>query len=322
MEFFLAPLEGVTGHVVRNAFAHNFKGINKYYTPFIPAGKGLYKKTIRDIDSTNNTDVVLIPQLLSNKAEEVLYMGHLLQKYGYYEMNLNLGCPSGTVSSKKRGSGLLAYPEELEAFLDELFSKADFPISIKTRIGYESPDEWTRLLEIYSKYPITELTIHPRTRKDFYGNTPHLEAFSAAYDSLDIPLCYNGDIIDQASYNQVIELFPNLERIMIGRGLLANPALVEMLSATSRGEIWDDTNIVSRIRSFHDEIFDGYCSVFQGEKDAMIHMKEIWAYLIHSFEDSEKLWKGIRKAQSLIDYNMNVNKIFSECVWNPDNMRL
>ena len=160
MKFFLAPMQGLTGYTVRNAFHHHFDYIDKYYTPFIPAAKRMNAKIKRDIDPVNNDGITLIPQAMSIVADEVIDLHRQLVPYGYDEINVNLGCPSGTVVSKKRGSGILAYPDMLDSFLDELYAKADFPVSIKTRVGFNDDELWPRLIEIYSKYPISDTHAH------------------------------------------------------------------------------------------------------------------------------------------------------------------
>lgn len=323
MKISLAPLEGVTGYIVRNAFHHNFGGIDTYYTPFIPAGKSLNKKVIRDILPDNNEGITLIPQLMSNRAGEVIDMGHKLAEFGYHTVNLNLGCPSGTVTSKKRGSGLLLYPEELDHFLEEVYSHTDMKVSVKTRIGFNSPDEWSKILEIYKKYPIDDLIIHPRVRAEFYSKVPHLDCFEMAYDYYCRPvncagstdsgdfsteLCYNGDIVSLDSYHTIKEYFPALHNIMIGRGLLSHPGLAAQIKAGVSPEYRE------QLREFHDEIFAGFLSIFSGEKDAMLHMKEIWGFLGDSFADSEKMLKQIRKSQSYAEYKVIVDELFR----NPD----
>lgn len=310
MTIYLAPMEGLTGFIVRNAFFHHFEGIDQYYTPFISAAENMNQKIIRDITPSNNEGLSVIPQLMSNQADQVIYMQRQLQKYGYHEVNINLGCPSGTVSSKKRGSGLLGYPKELDAFLNGVYEKADFPVSIKTRIGYESVDLWPQILSIYKKYPISELMIHPRIRSDFYKGLPRLKAFDDAVEMLcdsSITLCYNGDIWNKNDYDILQARYPKVSHFMIGRGLLANPALAEQIKGIENG------NYKERFLAFHDEVYAGYAAIFSGEKDAMMHMKEIWFYLGKSFADSEKHVKKILKSQNPTEYKLSVRKIFEEC---------
>ena len=307
----LAPMEGLTGYINRNALAHNFGGIDIFYTPFIPAAKKMSKKIKADLDPENNKGIKLIPQIMSNRVDEVLYLGEQLKEYGYNTLNVNLGCPSGTVTSKKRGSGFLTVPDELDRFLDELYCKADITITLKTRIGFETDDEWPRLLEIYSKYPIPKLIIHPRVRKDFYKNSPRLEAFQMALDKIDTRvtnLSYNGDIVDLDSFHQVQESFPDLDTFMIGRGLFAFPGLAAAIKADTAMP-FDKEDYRRRIMSFHDEIFEQYKEIMSGDRDVLFRMKEIWTYLRNNFEDSDKLWKKIKKAQNLAEYKLAISSL-------------
>lgn len=133
-----------------------------------------------DILPENNEGMRLVPQILTNDAKGFLQTVEKLEDYGYEEVNLNLGCPSKTVVSKNRRSGFLAMPDELDRFLDEIYRGTQVRISIKTRIGKHSPDEFERLLKIYNQYPVEELIIHPRLQQDFYKNTPNLEVFAEA----------------------------------------------------------------------------------------------------------------------------------------------
>ena len=315
MQFSLAPMEGITGYVTRNAFLHHFNYIDKYYTPFIPAAKRMSKKIIRDLKPENNVGINLIPQVMSNKVDEVLYLGEQLKEFGYTSMNINLGCPSGTVVSKKRGSGFLTMPDELDRFLDELYTRTDMEVSIKTRIGFNSEDEWEDILEIYSRHPIPELIIHPRIQKDFYKNAPRLDAFAMAVDKIDskkTKLCYNGDITNKAFFDQLVDRFPSIDSYMIGRGLYAYPGLIAVLDS-DRQRKSTQSDYLTRLRAFCDEILQGYLNDFGIPKDAMFHMKEIWSFLYNSFENSDKYWKKIRKCQTLDEYHVIVNSLFSEC---------
>ena len=242
-------------------------------------------------------------------GKKILNIHRQLVPYGYDEINVNLGCPSGTVVSKKRGSGILAYPDMLDSFLDELYTKADFPVSIKTRVGFNDDELWPKLIEIYSKYPISELTVHPRVQKDFYKNTPRMDDFALAMQKINpdkTTLCYNGDITDTNSFNALTDCFPDIDEIMIGRGLFANPALIAELKGISM----DKAELRERLKNWHDEILSGYLSIFSGEKDAIFRMKEIWAYMHGLFSDSEKLWKKIKKCQTLNDYKSIVRMAF------------
>ena len=247
MQFYLAPLEGITGYIVRNAFAHHFPYIDKYFTPFFPAAKKMNKKIMRDLIPENNPGITLVPQLMLNDAEDLRMMGTQLEQMGFTTVNLNCGCPSGTVVSKRRGAGILGDPDELDRFLENAFDICPLSISVKTRIGMESEDEWEKLCKIYARYPFEELIVHPRVRSDFYSNSPRLDAFSYAVEMIRVPLCYNGDINTVEDYERIHTLFPTVDRVMIGRGLLADPGLI--------GEIKGNHKPTKQqICAFHDEI--------------------------------------------------------------------
>lgn len=297
MKYYLAPMEGITGHIYRNAYAKYFDNIDKYFTPFIVPNQSTSLKTkeLRDMLPENNEGLYIVPQILTNDAEGFITTAKKLQQLGYDEINLNLGCPAGTVVSKNRGSGFLSQRDELDSFLDEIFKINDMKISVKTRIGKDSPDEFYELIKIYNKYPMEELIIHPRTRQDFYGNTPNLDVFKDAISLSENTLCYNGDIFTVEDYKKITEVFPNIDKVMLGRGILANPGLM--------GEIIDNTYVDKNIlRDFHDEIFNNYTELLKEDKNAMYRMKELWGYMSHIFTNNKKYYKKIKKAQKAKDY--------------------
>lgn len=307
MKFYLAPMEGITGHIYRNSYEKYFHNIDKYFTPFIVPNQSVSLKTkeLKDLLPQNNKGLNIVPQILTNNAEGFILTANKIKQLGYEEINLNLGCPAGTVVSKKRGSGFLAYPEELDKFLDEIYKIDNMKISIKTRLGKERADEFYKLIEIYNKYPLEELIIHPRTREDFYGNTPNLEVFKDALKLSKHSICYNGDIFTLNSYNKIINEFPEVNKVMLGRGILANPGLI--------GEIKNNEFANKEIiKMFHDEIFENYTILLNEDKNAMYRMKELWGYMSHIFTNNKKYYKKIKKAQKVIDYKNAVNSLFIE----------
>ena len=308
-EIYLAPMEGLTGYIIRNAFHHHFDYIDKYYTPFIPAAKRMNFKIKNDISPDNNAGIIVVPQLMTIIGEEAMDMAHQLRDYGYNEVNINLGCPSGTVVSKGRGSGILADPEKLDHFLEELYSIADMNVTIKTRVGFNDDESWPRLVEIYSKYPISELTIHPRVQKDFYKGAIRLEDFDLAVSAIDqskTRLVYNGDINSMENFNLIKERYPSINSFMIGRGMFMHPSL----AAQIKGVTMEEAEYRQRLKNWHDEILNGYLELFSGERDAIFRMKEIWSYLKDDFEDSNRIWKKIKKAQNVADYKAAISTIF------------
>ena len=306
MQYYMAPMEGLTGYIYRNAYHKHYGGVDKYFTPFL-TNKKLSHKEINDIMPEHNEGMNVVPQILTNRVEDFLCIAREVEKYGYQTVNLNLGCPSGTVVAKNRGAGFLALPKELDAFLEEIFEKCPLGISIKTRIGRESPEEWERLLGIYEKYPLEELIIHPRVQKDFYRNHVNLESFRMAEERSCHTLCYNGDICSVENYKKIEEAFPKVRKIMIGRGLLKKPWLIREI-------IHSESDIYSkeRLRAYHDDILSGYTSVMYGDKNTLFKMKELWVYLGESFTNSEKYLKKIRKCERIKDYEICVNALFRE----------
>lgn len=308
MKYYLAPLEGITSYVYRNAYHQYFYPMDKYFTPFIVPHKEKKFSTRekKELTPENNQGLFVVPQLLTNNAEDFLKTAKDITTFGYKEINLNLGCPSGTVVSKKKGSGFLAFPEELDAFLYKIFEKAEFDISIKTRIGKENPEEFYRLLEIYNKYQMKELIIHPRVQKDMYKNTPNWEMYDLAYRESKNPLCYNGDIFTMKKANEFTERFPNTDTVMLGRGIIANPALVNQIEQ-------EEMNLRDTLRGFHNMVYEEYQQISSGDKNVLFKMKELWFYMGSQFVDSEKLMKKIRKTEKLKDYESIVKILFETC---------
>ena len=315
MKYYLAPMEGITTYIYRNAYNHYFGGIDKYFTPFI-ASKKMNRRELNEILPEHNEGIDVVPQILTNRADEFLQITNKIAEYGYQTVNLNLGCPSGTVTARKRGAGFLSVPDELDNFLYEIFDKSPLKISIKTRIGIASIEEWDRILEIYKKYPIEELSIHPRLQKELYKFTPHKEAYLTAVNELGdtIPLCYNGDITSQESYDKLKNTVGKINCIMIGRGILRNPALISELKHSEAKES-DSAKLFTKenLRAFHDEIFAGYAAGMAGETPTLFKMKDLWPYLSESFTESDKHLKKIRKAGGYSEYKIAVNNLCREC---------
>ncbi len=347
---YLAPMEGITTYIYRNAHAKYFGGIDKYFTPFISdkniitdknfipdndvisgkifipeksdanvhnhiyqKNKSINARELRDILPENNVGIPLVPQVLTNNAGRFLAVAGQAASYGYDAINLNLGCPSGTVTAKKRGSGFLSIPDKLDAFLYEIFEKCPLKISVKTRLGISDLKEWDRLLDIYTKYPIHELIIHTRLQQEFYTGTAHPEAYAAAVARIQtrFPLCYNGDIVSPESLEK-ISVRP--DRIMIGRGIIQNPALAGHLRTDGQTSARSGQKIPDQDvwRAFHDEILDGYIQIMSGDSPTLFKMKELWTYMSRSFTNPDKYLKKIRKANRISEYVCAVDKLFRE----------
>ena len=344
MRYEFAPMEGITGYVYRNAHHQFYKKIDRYFTPFITPNqtRKFTSREMNDVLPEHNQGIEIVPQILTNKAEDFLWASETLRDLGYEEVNLNLGCPSGTVVTKKRGAGFLAFPVALDAFLEEVcngINRLGMKISVKTRVGKDSPDEWEELLEIYSRYPLSELIVHPRIQTDFYRNHPNLDAYELAAEknsSSKISLTYNGDLFSIQDFENLIERFPNTETVMMGRGLLTNPALAEQIEgmqekcgsseagfckarrddpcfSEKENEEKEKCDEKQRLRKFHDALLAGYSEAIPGDRNVLFKMKELWFYFGQAFENDEKALKQIRKAVKMDVYRDAVAKIFSEC---------
>lgn len=298
-------MEGVTGRIYRAVHSRFFPGIDKYYAPFFSPTETRHipPKDMEELRPENNKGIVLVPQLLANNADNFIWAARELRQMGYDEVNLNLGCPSGTVTAKRKGAGLLAYPDELDAMLQRIFS-ADLPqISVKTRIGFSDPAEFERLSEIFGRYPIYELTVHPRVREDFYKNRVRLDAYGYACKASAAPLVYNGDIFTADDCAGLLRRFPETRAVMMGRGLAANPALARQIRTGERADR-------ETLKAFHDALFDAYDAVLYGDTALLHKMKELWSYMIRLFADDGKQFKRIGKAKDRSEYRAAAGAVF------------
>ena len=323
MQYYFAPLEGITGYVYRSVHHKYFPGTDRYYMPFVAPNYTKHFKTRekQDVAPENNEGLAAVPQVLSNKADEALWAVEELAGLGYEEVNLNLGCPMPTVARKKKGSGLLKYTDELDAYLDGVFSgmearPSDRPsvrISVKTRLGTDSTEEAEELVRIYNRYPISELIVHPRCQKDLYRGTPDLEAFLLVWQKSTNPVVYNGDITVPADVERIAEMCAaghglpaarKLESVMIGRGFLADPSLVRQCRGGNKIN-------AEELNAFHDELYSRFQETLPGTKVVLSHMKELWFYMGNLFVDGDKYMKDIRRANNRFQYEAAVRVLLS-----------
>ena len=318
MKFYLAPMEGITGYIYRQAYNSCFKPMDRYFTPFLaPKHKsGFSSKELNDILPEHNQGMEVIPQILTSDPEDFLDTAVKLKEYGYTEVNLNLGCPSGTVAAKGKGAGFLKDTEKLARFLGEVsegMERENLHFSIKTRVGVESEEEFQTLLGLYNQCPLTELIIHPRVLKDFYKYNVRMNAFKEGFEKSRHSVCYNGDVFRRKDYDRLIKEYPDLDKIMMGRGIMMNPFLMEEIAeGTSRKVSGKMTAArkADRLEKFHRLLCDGYAHVMSGDRPVLFKMKELWGFLIHSCPEEEKLMKKIRKAQHLEEYERVVSELF------------
>ena len=311
-QFYLAPMEEVTGYVYRNVYHAMFGDMDRYFTPFIaPTKKKILKTRERkEVAPENNQGMNVVPQILTNDTEQFLDTCNMLIGQGYHEVNLNLGCPAATVVSKKKGSGFLDNIGRLDQFFETVFEEiAALPeerkcrVSVKTRIGMELPEEFEDIMEVYNRYPFSEIIIHPRLQKDYYQNHPNLDVFGEALKQSAHPVCYNGDIFTREDYDTFCGRFPTVERVMLGRGVVTNPGLVREIRT-------GQTITTTELKEYHDRLYAGYREAMGSEKDALFKMKEVWSYLGKMFPESERELKKVRKANRPEEYQEAVRRVF------------
>ena len=301
MQYYFAPLEGLTDSIYRRLHHRFFPGVDRYYTPFFSptVHRALTPREARELPPADLVGFACVPQLLTKVPEDFLWMASVCKDLGYSEVNLNLGCPSGTVTAKGKGSGMLRNLDELDAFLEKIFSESCLPISVKTRIGFQSGEEFAPLLEVYNRYPICQLTIHPRVRADFYNGPVDMDAFRLALSESKAPVCYNGSLCTTEELAAFSENYPQVEAIMVGRGLIADPGLFTPGGTTA-----------SALEGFHDALLEEYIEQFGGSRNAMFRMKENWRHWLCKFEDAEKLGKRLRKTTDVAEYRAITHEIF------------
>ena len=300
MNYYFAPMEGITDSVFRRAHHAHFSGITRYFMPFISptVHRALTPREAREVPKADSVPFAAVPQLLTKVPEDFLWAAGQCRDLGYDEVNLNLGCPSGTVTAKGKGSGMLRDPDQLDRFLEAIFKDAPLPISVKTRLGFESPEEFPRLMEIFNRYPIQELTVHPRVRKAFYAGSVDMDSFRYCLENSNAPVCYNGNLSSVSQIEAFTREFPQIKSVMIGRGLVGDPGMLTPGGTT-----------VAALESFLEQLAEEYCVVFGSQRNAMFRLKENWRHLLCRFENSEKLGKRLRKTTDIQEYRAIVREI-------------
>ena len=301
MRHYFAPLEGLTDSIYRRLHHAYFGGIDRYYMPFLSPTihRQLTHKEDRELPMADSVSFTAVPQILTKVPEDFLWAAEVCADRGYNEVNLNIGCPSGTVVSKGKGSGMLRSPEELDRFFDTVFARSPLPITVKTRLGLENPEEVPALMEVFNRYPIQELTVHPRVRKDFYREAVREEWFRYAYENSKNPLCYNGNLCTNEDIQRISEEYPNVESVMVGRALIGDPGLLCPEGTTAK-----------QLKAFHDALTEEYILAFGSARNAMFRLKENWGFLHLRFDGTEKLWKRLRKTTDIDEFMSITAEIF------------
>ena len=312
--YYAAPMEGVTGAMWRRTHQKYFPGADQYYTPFLTPTQAhkLTPREKRELLPEYNGSAVLVPQIMTRQAENFIWCAGAMGELGYEEVNLNLGCPSATVVTKGKGAGMLADLDALRRFLEGVFSAGlDMKISVKTRLGLETPEEFTAILAVLREFPLSELIVHPRVRRDMYTGPCRLEWYAAAAEESPFPVCYNGDVLSPGDRDGVLARFPQTTAVMVGRGLLADPALIRKLQGGPGAD--RDT-----LAAFVGELYEEYVAAFRSRGNAMLRMKEVWSYLLYLFDGGQNFRKSIQRCRDTGDYERTVEELFRTCPLRPE----
>ena len=344
----MGPFQGITDAPFRNVFKRHFGGIDKFYTPFFTGiHKEEHAKNLQgeEIDPRCNDVETLTPQILSTDAEEILRFAKQCKELGYKEINLNMGCPFPRVANKKRGSGLLPYPDKVDAMLEGVFEHiGDMKFSIKCRLGYFSPDEIDAIIPSFNKFPLSELIIHPRIGKQLYKGEADVKRFAALIPYINAPLVYNGDVFSVESFDRIQSVIAGndpqssmlIDHFMLGRGILTNPFLAEQIadaynfadthhSAEARGAYLQPDLVrthrvcppqpndkTERLHAYVLDLYEDRLHHAGGSPKVLGRMKELWSYLMYSFEEPQVVWRKIKKINALKEYEEAVETVFRE----------
>lgn len=307
---YLAPIRGLTDALFRETLVSHFKGFDAAVAPFItPQKKSLYEdKQVRDVLPENNKNLPIVPQLLHTDPDDFLVLARRLADLGYKHINWNLGCPAPMVARKKRGSGLLPFPNEIVALLDKVLPELEIELSIKTRLGFNDHSETRALLPELNRFKLKEIIIHTRLGKQLYKGKTDPEGFSICRQLSKHPLTYNGDINDIETFRSLAARFPTINRWMIGRGALSNPFLTEEIKGYPQQS---EEKRKERLYNFHNDLFSRYTERLSGPSHLLGRVKHLWLYLIHSFPGNNKLLKKILKSNTPEVYRANVEQLFN-----------
>lgn len=305
MEIHFAPLQGYTDFEYRRIHARHCGGVDTYYTPFIRWEKGgIREKDIKDILPENNEGLHLVPQIICADTDEFNRLADTIQEHGYEEMDLNMGCPAPMQTKLMRGSGILPYPTRVSALLKEMERRPEVRFSAKMRLGLEGKEEWRELSGMLNSSCLKHLTVHPRIGKQMYKGEVDMDAFNEVYSSIHIPIIYNGDVTSMEQVSSLLERYPGLHGIMMGRGLLARPTLAQ---ECLMGKEMPHEERMSILMQMHEDML-GYCTrKYKVDSQILLHIHAFWEYQESQLE--RKTWKKIMKAGNMKNYLEAIRKL-------------
>jgi len=306
----IAPLRGITNGTFRDIYASLFDGVDYALAPFVSATSGdkVNLSVLKDILPENNKNMTIIPQVIGANPDDVKMMFEVIhQKLGYDTININMGCPHRPIVSKGRGSGFLKKPDSIWRMLDKLFDNSNFHVTVKTRLGYDDPEQIVDLIPKFNNYPIKELILHTRTATQMYKGNTYPETFAKCMETSEIPLVYNGDIFCLDDYKKLKSTIPGCNSWMIGRGVVLNPFLPQEIKT---GKLFSQTDKIKAIYDLHNALYQEYSKILFGPAHLLGKMKEYWLYMSENLPNGSKLLTNIRQAKTPEHYEKIINKFF------------
>ena len=311
---YLAPFQGITTYTYREVYSKYFGGIDKLFTPFFTGNqkpKSLEKRAYEfNFPYQNNVEVV--PQMLSKDAVEIARFANFCDDKGFREVNWNLGCPYPRVANKKRGSGMLPYPEMVNEILEKVMPEIDINFSIKCRLGYFSEEEIIDLMDVFNSFKISELTVHARIGKQLYTGDVRIEAMKKAISKSSIDMAYNGDIFSVDDFKEIQNNLETIDNWMIGRGLLVDPFLPMKIKNEHYPDLSEQKEIAYK---FITDLYLAYRKKMNGSPQSTGALKELWGFMSYSFPNSQKILNRIKKTRSLDEYEEVVANVFNDNDW-------
>jgi len=310
MELYLAPLQGLTDWIFRESYYQHIGTFDKTFAPFIRAQGGEFYRPSQcnDILPEHNQLQKPIPQFLGNDAVSFQRFEDLCLEHQYSEVNINLGCPFPVVVKKRMGAGMLSHPTEIAQLFEEIFAKTKLTVSVKCRLGQNDVSEFEQLIPIFNDFPLVEMIIHPRVGKQMYKGEVHYEAFARYASMLKQPICYNGDILNLSDIEKIQALSPQINRFMLGRGILQNPFL---LAEIKQQELTKPEKI-NMLRDFHSSIIERCKEKYSGDLHMLRRFEELWEYHADGFEGGRKIYKQVKKCNTLAKYEGVIFKAIND----------